>query len=393
MRIKCVTLAQVVALALLVSLQGCSLFSGEDAYFRNRDGDYVNADKIAPIRVPEGMSGEKMGKLYPVPPFKVSTDFDSSTYEDIETPRPKPLANNLIQESVKIQRIADNRWILINVSPGEVWPRIRGFFEVNGLTIVHSDIAQGIIESSWLQFKADLTKSDRYRLLIDQGVQPETSEIHILHQSIAGKATQDTQPEWPSISTSGERESWLLDELAATLASDETLSGTSLLAQSIGGNAKSQLHALNDEPVMTIKLKNVRARATLFHAMKKEGFSIYDSLPDDGIYYLSYHNISESDDSGWLSNLFNGNPSGKLVAESTYTLSQLKAVLPTGNAFENGPLSKRSNEEMHPNAPGYLLFVTGVDNNFVVRLRDPYGKRLEPREARELLTILRKNLI
>jgi hypothetical protein len=28
-----------------------------------------------------------------------------------------------------------------------------------------------------------------------------------------------------------------------------------------------------------------------------------------------------------------------------------------------------------------------------VRIRDPYGKRLPPKEARELLTTLRKNLI
>jgi outer membrane protein assembly factor BamC len=28
-----------------------------------------------------------------------------------------------------------------------------------------------------------------------------------------------------------------------------------------------------------------------------------------------------------------------------------------------------------------------------VRVRDPYGKRLAPHEARELLTVLRRNLI
>jgi outer membrane protein assembly factor BamC len=46
-----------------------------------------------------------------------------------------------------------------------------------------------------------------------------------------------------------------------------------------------------------------------------------------------------------------------------------------------------------PDAPGYLVVVTGTEGNFVVRVRDPYGKRLTPHEARELLTVLRRNLI
>jgi outer membrane protein assembly factor BamC len=65
----------------------------------------------------------------------------------------------------------------------------------------------------------------------------------------------------------------------------------------------------------------------------------------------------------------------------------------TGDAFEKAPRSDRDKEKVLPDAPGYLIVVTGTEGNFVVRVRDPYGKRLTSHEARELLTVLRRNLI
>lgn len=393
MRIKNTSAAITVALVVLL-LQGCGLFSGEDSYFRNRSNDYLNADKIESVKVPEGMSAERMGQLYPMPQVVTKREFTGDPNDDYDVPRPEPLASNLIEERVKIQRLGQDRWILINVSPGEVWPRIRGFLGDNGLTIVHADITQGIIDSNWLQFKSDLTKYDRYRIQIDQGVQPETSEIHILHHSVVGKPSVEAQENWPALSTSNERESLLLDELAATLASDVTIGGTSLLAQSIGGEAKSSLVVQDNEPVMLIKLNRARARATLGYAIKQDGFSVFESDSDNGHYYLSYVVIDDEEGDGWFSGIFGGDKKeALLVAQSPHSLAQLLANMPTGEAFINAPITEDREESGSAVVPGYLLFMTGEPGDFVIRIRDPYGHRLTPRQARQLLTVIRTNLI
>ncbi|UTF61064.1 outer membrane protein assembly factor BamC [Gilvimarinus sp. DA14] len=376
-------------LTLMAQLVGCGVFWGDQAYFRNRDGDYQKADKIEPLKVPEGMSGERLGEIYPIPPIQES-EFDEAVAADHnEVPRPQPLATNLMQENVKIQRLGDERWILMNVSPGEVWPRVRSFMNENNVDVASADIGRGLIESHWLQFKTDLSTTDRYRIQIDQGVQPETSEIHVLHQSVSGTTPPDS-PQWPAQSSSAEREAWLLDELAAALAQDETIGGTSLLAQAIGGEAKSALVVEASEPVMKIRLNEERAKATLFHAMKQDGFAIYDSAPDQGVYYLHYEPV-EPEGEGWFSGWFESDR--EVVHTSPYTLAQLLPNVPTAEAFTTAPLSKRSAETVNPDAPGYLLFIKGQPGDYTVHLRDPYGKRLDPRTAREMLTLLRKNLI
>jgi|SRR5690554_289323 len=387
--IKATSLRGASVLGLVVMLSGCGVFWGDEAYFRNREGDYQKAETIEPLKLPEGMQSDHLGERYPIPPITESEFDHIADTNSTDVPRPQPLATNLMQENIKIQRLADERWILMNVSPGEVWPRVRAFLNENNVDVASADISRGLIDSYWLQFKSDLSTSDRYRVQIDQGVQPETSEIHVLHQSVKGSNPADDLM-WPKASSSTEREAWLLDELAAALASDETIGGTSLLAQAIGGDAKSALVVEQSEPVMKIRLNQARAKATLFHAMGEDGFAIYDSQPDDGVYYLHYAPI-EPEDTGWFSGWFSSKK--PLVAKSPYTLAQLLTLVPSGDDFTRAPLSNRKTEPTFPNAPGYLLFLEGSDNDYTVRLRDPYGKRLDSRKSRDLLTILRKNLI
>lgn len=373
------------------ALSGCGVFFGEEGVFRNRANDYLKADNIPPLVLPAGKHSDAMGELYPIPPI-TATDFgyDPDSIDDA-VPRPMPLSANLAQENVKIQRVGDESWILLNAAPGEVWPRIRNFLNVNSLAVSRADIGRGIIETNWLQFKTDLTSYDRYRLQIDQGVQPETTEVHIVHMSVPKTEKPVTDVGWPRKSVNVEREKWLLDELAATLASETTEGGTSLLAQAIGGSVKASLTMVRGEPAMLVKLDRVRAFATLAYAAKQDGFTTFEADADAALYYVNYLNPEDAKP-GFLKRLFRIGLTPK-APTTPYSIAQLKVNMLTGDAFENAPRSERKKEKLLPKAPGYLIVITGSDNDFVVRIRDPYGKRLSTGEARHLMTLLRKNLI
>jgi outer membrane protein assembly factor BamC len=298
----------------------------------------------------------------------------------------------MLVERVRIQRLGSERWVLINVPPGEVWPRVRNFLSVNGLNVERADIGLGLIETGWVEFVTDPDSYDRYRLQIDQGVQPDTSEIHIRHLSIPKAQVGEAVPEWPEYSSNAERESWLLEELAATLASEGGEAGTSLLAQGIGGDTKAGLLMAGTEPVLTLKLDRERALATLTHAMGLDGFTILDRDVAAGIYYLHYEKPS-TEKPGWFSRRFGKASRPKPEPSSPYTLDALLTSMPEGNILEQGAMSERGAEHKSPGAPGYLLILSGESGDIRAHLRDPYGKRLPPREARELLSVLRNNLI
>lgn len=379
---------------LSVSLSGCGMFFGDDGIFRSRENDYLKADSLPPLVLPAGTNKEAMGELYPIPPISAADFGYDVTASDYDVPRPMPLSANMLQDNIKIQRVGENSWILVNAAPGELWPRIRNFLNNNSLSVTKADLKQGIIETGWLQFKTDLNSHDKYRLQIDQGIQPETSEIHITHMNVAS-ATKPTQdPDWPAKSMNPEREKWLLDELAATLASDNTEGGTSMLAQGISSNAsaKATLGMYKNEPVMILKLDKTRTMATIAYAAKRDGFQLFDSDAGTGMFYVYYRNPEDAK-RGWFKRVLHiGSDTSKAVT-TPYSLEQISANMLQGEAFESAPYSTRSDEKKLKNAPGYMVVVTGKPGDYMIRVRDPYGKRLKPREARELITKLRKNLI
>lgn len=377
-----------------LSLSGCGVFFGDNGVFRDREYDYLKSDNIAPLVLPEGTNTSSLGELYPIPAIG-ATDFGyDPNATDYEVPRPMPLSANMLQDDVKIQRVGESSWILVNAAPGELWPRIRNFLGANNLSVAHADLKRGLIDTDWLQFKTDLTSQDKYRIQIDQGVQPETSEIHITHISVPGTSAPVQEPSWPARSMNPEREKWLLDELAATLASDVSgVGGTSMLAQGIGGSsaAKATLGMLRNEPIMILKLDKTRAMATIAYAAKRDGFQLYESDVDLGLFYLFYQNPEDAKP-GWFKRFFHIGLNPK-PATTPYSLAQINANMLHGEEFENAAYSNRDKEKLLKKAPGYLIVVSGKEGDYVLRARDPYGKRLKSREARELLTILRKNLI
>jgi outer membrane protein assembly factor BamC len=389
------TLARYGCLACLsVSLSGCGIFFGDEGMFRNRENDYLKADSLPPLVLPAGTNKEALSELYPIPPISAADFGYDATASEYEVPRPMPLSANMLQDNVKIQRVGENSWILVNAAPGELWPRIRNFLNSNNLAVARADLKQGIIETGWLQFKTDLNSQDRYRLQIDQGIQPETSEIHITHMNVAGTSKPIQDPEWPVKSMNPEREKWLLDELSATLASDNTEGGTSMLAQGIGSNAaaKAALGMFKNEPVMTLKLDQTRTMATIAYAAKRDGFQLFESDASKGIFYVYYKNPEDSKP-GWFKRFLHIGASTPKAATTPYSLDKITANMVQGDAFESAPYSTRADEKKLKDAPGYLFVVTGRSGDYLIRVRDPYGKRLKPREARELITKLRKNLI
>jgi len=285
----------------------------------------------------------------------------------------------------------------VSASPAEVWPQVRGFLSRNNLEVVYTDATTGTIETGWLKFKGDEDSKDKYRLQIEQGVQPESTEIHVLHMSVANDIPGRGQVNWPAVSVSEEREAWMRDELAATIASDKTGGqAASLLAQTIGLSDKVKVNTDGSEPILKLALAHSRAWATVGHAVKQGGFSLWEQDDAIGVFYVSYDSAQEDEsEPGFLSGWFGGDTEME-AAKSPYSLEQVLAHLQLEDTDENRKIfNSISSQAVSPLAqvPGYLVVVRGENDNIEVRIRDGYARSLETREAKKLLNEIRNNLI
>ena len=215
----------------------------------------------------------------------------------------------------KIQSMDGRRWVLINISPSEVWPRVRSLLNRNGVPAAKAEGSNGIIETTWVNFKTDTENSHRFRFYIAPGVQLESTEITALHQQVV--SGNEEQASWPETSDSDTREQDMLSLLANELAAASGYASVSLLAQDIGGAAKVEIVTPEAaDPFVLINLSFDRAWASISYSAARGGFAIVDKNRTEGLLYVNYSEQTEEDE-GFFSRWFGGSTEGE-VLEANY---------------------------------------------------------------------------
>ncbi|MBB5212255.1 outer membrane protein assembly factor BamC [Microbulbifer hydrolyticus] len=386
--------AGAVLCAAVTTLSGCGIF-GQDGYFRDRGDDYQLADTLPPLQMPEGVSAKHQEELYEVP--QISGEVERG---DFVVPRPQALSVNVGLDRVKIQKLGNRRWVLVNQPPDEVWPQLHYFLRSTGLQLAMSDAGAGTMETTWLTFGENPDTKDKYRLQVESGVQPDTTEIHVRHLSVPMDAPVDGAVSWPAQSSSPEREGWMIDEMSGALAAESTGAAASLVAQAIGGGkVKVQvMEPAGKEPYIALDLAMNRAWATVSHALNTGAYRLHKQDADIGILYVTYDSERElaDEEGGWFSSWGSGSGGDKLAKSAdAYSLQQVLANIDMTSTAEPALFANMQGLGGAPNTniPGYLVVLRGVDNVIEVRIRSTRGLPLSRAKASEMLMAIRQNLI
>lgn len=348
------TTTTVLALTLTgMTLSGCGMF-GDDGMFRNRSADYQEAEQLPPIVVPEDMDSEAVGQLYPVPEIP-----ETNVQESFDTvPRPQPISETNLNEVIKIQKLAGERWILSNRDPSEIWPRVRNILNRSGIPTAKAEASEGILETVWLEFKGDDQYNHRYRFYVQPGVQLSSTEIKVLHDRVSKDVA--TKASWPKESVDDARENDMMEILANALAGDVTSGTVSLLAQSIGGDKKVEFVTPNvADPYLLMKLDRDRAWASLAYSLGKGGFTVIDRNQSAGVFYVNFTPQDEADEEpGFFKRFF------------SFGLGGDDKVLEVN----------------------YQVKVTEANNGIQIHVNDDQGKGVDRTEAIRVLKTVRANL-
>ncbi|MCG3171844.1 MAG: Outer membrane protein assembly factor BamC [Pseudomonadales bacterium] len=271
---------------LSVALAGCGWLTGDEGYFRDRGDDYRKARSIPPMKAPEGTRTEAVSQLYAIP----VENTDALLEDEFEVPRPQPLSGDAGEKVVRIQKLGEEQWILLDETPAETWPKIRAFLVSNQIGIEREDASTGQMETSWLSFRSETTRREKYRFRVEQGVQRTSSEVYVLQAGYRQETPEDQPPaEWPAASADAERETWMLKELANYLAAAGEESSVSLLAQGI--STVNKVYLVRDpggRPVIDLRLGFDRAWASLGRALERADLAVKDLDRSAGLYYVVY---------------------------------------------------------------------------------------------------------
>lgn len=373
----------VLVAAVSLLLNGC--------IFRDRSEVYQRSGSIEPIQVPSELNSVPLEPLYPIPQVQRAED----AFYDIETdgfviPRPEPMSAEREESKVKIQRVGPRRWVLIEAPTSQVWPLAQSYLSSVGVDVAASQPASGLIETAWVTFKAQPEQQSQYRIRIEKGVSSDTTEIHVLQREKG--ANESAASEWPEQSHDTEREAWLLEGMANSLAGDVANNAASLLGQSVGGQVKAELFMDDEEPALRLRLSRDRGWATLAQALGKEGFKVWGENVEQGVFYVQYNDPQQQ--RGWFARWFLPEPASatETAPHSLSEVLQHLAPEPEVRAQFADIEGADFGSPLESNA-GYLVVMEPRDDSYVVTIRSARGERLELGHNKRLLSVIRRNLI
>lgn len=282
-------------LLLLSGTSGCGWLTGENGLMRDRKNDYLKAAVTPPLKLPEGMQAPMIEDLYVIPPSS-----NAARPREFEVPRPSPLLADLSDQKVRIQKLQDQQWILVAVPPSQLWTQVREFLLLRRIGIVGEAGQQGTIDTS--MFTTDgASSAERYRFHIEQGVQRNMSEVHVL---------QSNNGDWPEVSSQRDREDWMVKELSEYLAGSIDRAAYSLVAQGI--NTSSRLDLMRPDqgaPYLLLKLPKERAWASLAYALKRSPLKAQDVDRSANTFFARYLPPPREDDKpNWFMAIFVDDP-------------------------------------------------------------------------------------
>ncbi len=288
---------------LVLALQACRYLGGEEGMFRDRGGDYLEAQVLPQMEVPNELDSYTLDQLYVIPErlFTASDTFD-------EIPMPQPIATRR-REGVIIQSLNNRRWIVIDATPGQVWPLVRDYWTSLQIVLDFEDPSSGIMETAWVEVDNDQEKRHKYRIMIEPGLHSGYSEIYVLHLENLRSDPIPLVVPWPDDSNSPDLEQQVMRSVSQYLADRNDVyqaSSASLLAGSIQAESKANiLENESGEQFLQLKVDYDRAWVQIRQALESAQISIVDSNRDQSFFNVRFAGILEEEDSpGFIGRLF-----------------------------------------------------------------------------------------
>jgi outer membrane protein assembly factor BamC len=277
-------------------------------------------------------------------------------------------------------RDGDQRWLVIDAAPTDVWFKVVEFWRKNGLLLVEQDPAIGVMTTDWLESRANIKQGaiteffrkaldsiyssatrDRFRVRLEEGEKPDTTELFLTHQGMVEELAKDVSGEadttyWTPRPNEPETEAAMLRSLMLHLGVSEEQADQSL-AKAAPEQERSHLIAKGETAELIIHERFARAWRLTGVALDRVGFAVEDRNRSEGIYYVRYHPLEGKKKKGFFAKL----------------------------AFW------RDDEEIEDQSQ-YQIRLNGLDGETQVTVSNLEGKRLHNKTAVRLLTLLHEQI-
>ncbi|GEM_PF-21729 len=269
-----------------VKVPGMDRVLGEEGIFRDRKEEYLEAQTIPPLEIPEGLDSYVIDDLLVIPELANS---EALAFPD--APRPIQV-EGASEREVVVQRMKDRSWIIADANPSQVWPRIRDYWRQKSIPITTESPNQGVMETGWFVLEGNVLTRDRIRVTVETGFQNNSSEIKLLHQSAPQLLSALEGESWPEVSVDNTVAYDLTLDLSQYLADVANLtqaSSASMLAGTLSSAGKADLVETSDgDPLLKLQADIDRSWAAVRRVITRNEIEVLQEDSALGIIDINF---------------------------------------------------------------------------------------------------------
>lgn len=347
------------------------------------NSDYLEATTLPPITPTDEQDKNRLGELYPVPQIQ-----DITAPKTFELPTPPTVAIQADGNVATIQKMGSSQWVSYTKPPAEAWTQMNTFFQLRQIPIVNSDLATVTMLTNWFTKAVQPGYKIRYLVRVDEGLQPDTSDIYLYNQKLKLDDTPVSN-QLPLTLVDPAHASLLSDELVKSLNKYSERIGGSYLATTINLPKKIQLTENDDENVLISIASEDRLNRALSKALSENNFISYGRNITHQVYYFNLLENGQNANASWWKKMLSSSPPTSIPLPLDDILARLPDEPEVNDLFPKlERLSKSANSEL----TGYLLVVQPQDQQQLLYLRDTNGRKLPLDLSKKVFNVIRESL-
>ena len=212
----------------------------------DRRPDYRTSVTVSPLELPPDLTASTLDDALQVPDLAPRETATLSQYhQERQTGTVgEPVAR--LPQGLRVEREGDRRWLVSNQRAEQLWPQVREFWVSNGFPLSRDEPSIGVLETDWLQNRADIPDGpiralfsrfldfaytaptrDRFRVRLERVA--EGTEIYLTHYGVEERVTgggtrvvtDTTNTVWQTRPRDPELEAEMLTRLMVHLGSAE----------------------------------------------------------------------------------------------------------------------------------------------------------------------------
>lgn len=317
-------LSRLVVLIVALGLGGCSLVESKKI-------EYRSASTVPSLEVPPDLVQPSWDTRYAVPDIGSKGVATYSAYAQDRAGKPLAESARLLPkvDRARIERAGSQRWLVVDLSPQQVWPVIKDFWQEQGFIINVEMPEVGVMETDWAENRAKIPQDairrtlgklidavystgerDKFRTRIEPSADGRGTEIYISHRGMyevfEGTQTGGDQGRgrtvWQPRPPDPELEAEMLRRLMIRFGVEENRAKT--LLASAAAKPAARLSQAGDGSAVLILLEPFdRAWRRVGLALDRTGFVVEDRDRAAGEYYVRDADLEAEKREGFLSRL------------------------------------------------------------------------------------------